>query len=663
MKKLTEMKDRNRILYISGIISTVLLISLIFYLKTAVTAPVFSEDSGFYDSEFELEIKCLNPDLDIFYTTDGTVPDQNALRYTGPVKIYDYSVNDNIYSARTDIAFEEGQYGYVWTPEEKIRKAMVIRAVACNRFGQSSGIVTKTYFVGGEGYTSYGDTPVLSITTDPDNLFGHEKGIYVWGKTYDDWYEKNRRNIEETVWGYPSNFQEKGKQWEREAQLEIIKDGSQVLEQDVGIRVRGGSTRFFEQKSFSIYARKEYGNHYIKHSVFPENKSRLNGTVIEQYDSFIIRNWGNNWRTYMLIDPLVQTLVKDRYISTQYSQPCVLFLNGEYWGLYDMKEKYGEEYFKQHYGIDEDNLIMVKDQATGDRSGRAIEIGRKEDIAEYEKLEEFVKKNDFSVSSNYETICDMVDIDSFIDLYAVRMYVEAVDFPKNNSACWRTRVTSDKPYQDGKWRWMLYDVDPDLRYPNYYNGFELSMTGSEMFSGLMKNDRFRQKFVTTVCDLMNENFNYRKVEKELSALKNKCKPYILEYYKRYGPEEIRNSDEDKSKYYETVNDSILEFFAKQGGYILNLLKEEGLVSGEVHTLKAEWNKALGRVIINSAAPEPENFVWQGKYYSDFPVKLTAASNDGRQFCGWYDEEGNLISSDRMLQLDMAEDIAINAQFR
>lgn len=148
MNKL-EGKERQHYWVISIGIIIVLLLFIFFLVKNNISEPTFSNESGFYDSDFELEIKTVNPNLSIFYTTDGTIPDRTSLQYTTPLKIYDYSINDNIYSARSDVAFKEGYFGYVFTPQDKVRKAMIVKAIAYNKYGKSSDVVTATYFIGG----------------------------------------------------------------------------------------------------------------------------------------------------------------------------------------------------------------------------------------------------------------------------------------------------------------------------------------------------------------------------------------------------------------------------------------------------------------------------------------------------------------------------------
>lgn len=634
-----------------------LILFIIFLFNINIDKPVFSHQSGFYDNNFNLEIKCLNPNSKIYYTLDGTMPDESSTLYTGPIEIYDYSIKDNLYSNRSDIAFEEAKAGYIFTPLNKVRKGMLIRAIAINQFGQKSDINSGTYFVG----NSYESLPVILIQVEPDDFWGYENGIYIKGKIYDDWIRSigGKENIESGEWGYPSNMQIQGKESERRAIIEIVQDGKVKYKQNMGIRIRGGATRYFEQKSFTLFARDEYGTETVSFDLFPDNKNYL-GIEIEGYKSFVLRNWGNSYRAHIFMDPLVQKLVSDREVSVQKSQTCVVFLNGEYWGLYDMKERYDSEYFRNHYGIPEDNIIVVKYQPTEDGTGREVVVGRSEDISEFEKLETFIKTHDLSLDINYSKICGIVDIDSYIDLYAMRIYTEAVDFPFNNVIYWRTKEISSGKYNDGKWRLALYDVDPDLNYPNYYNGFE-RFRQDKMFCELLQNDKFKERFTLRLCDMMNHNFELSKCKKELENMKNLVLPYICEYYERYGPMGVGNEDDKKKiDYFNSICEDIINFFANQRDYIIDLLKAEGLANGATYTLEVSTNNNQNMIKINSITMEEDYF--EGIYFSDYLITVSAEPIKSTEFVGWYDENGNLLSEHSTMSVKMSDNKSIFAIF-
>lgn len=622
-----------------------------------VKNPVFSAESGFYQEEFELELTTESKDAVIYYTVDGTTPDRTSMRYVKPVHIYDYSVNPNVYSVIDEIAFEDGYYGYVYTPMEKVNKAMVVRAVVYGGAEEEikSEVITKTYFVG----LDYGELPVISLVTEPDNLFGYENGIYVKGQTYEETVARGKGNPH---W---SNFCNKGKEWERPALFTLFKNNELQYQKEIGIRVRGGSTRYFEQKSFSLYAEGENDKTSITYEILPDNLDK-DGKTVREYDSLMLRNWGNNFRLNIFADPLIQKLSADRSISTQSSSPCILFLNGEYWGLYDLKEKYGEEYFRQHFGVDREDIIMVKAQHTANGLGRAVETGSEDYMTLYNELEAFATENDLSLQENYEAICGKMDIQSFIDLFAIRIYTEAVDFPTNNWACWRTKTVNDKPYHDGKWRFMLYDVDVDMRYANYYNGYEIAQEYSILFSSLMKNDEFRKQFILTIMDLSNINFSPSKVEFEYNIMYDMCKPFMSEYYDRFGPIEVGGGTNETAQmaYFDLQREMTLNFFNNQRGYMEQLLLSEKAVEGAVHEVRV-YPEGTGEetIIVNTSQIQINKSGWSGHYFSDYPIELGIREEDESRFAGWYGRDGELLGTESTLQLDMDNDIAVTARFR
>lgn len=635
--------------YVSLVVLIIMLIcfefTLSYYGKRETRGDLFfSQESGFYQEEFDLFIDARKPGLQIYYTLDGTTPSKESYLYDGGIHVYDYSQNPNVYSAIDEIAFDS-----VYIPANLVNKAMIISAVAYNGDDVRSEIVRKIYFVGKD----YGDLPVISLVSDPEGLFGYEKGIYVKGITNDD-KKATAKN------GHWSNFCNKGMEWEREALVSVFEGGALVREFTAGIRIRGGGTRYYEQKSFSVYLRKKYGSSKLEYKIWEENVSQVDEDIIEKYESFILRNWGNNFRMNFLGDALIQNLVRDRAIGTQASRTCVVYLNGEYWGLYDWKEKYDEAYFEEHYGVKGNEIIAVKAQSTADARGYAVEIGESELVEEYDALVKFAEEHDLSFADNYEVICEKMDMQSFIDLFATRIYTEAVDFPSNNWECWKT-ITFDSrnPYQDARWRWMLYDVDIDWSYPNYYDSYEIAIGGSTLFAGLIKNEDFKRQFVVSICDLSNYNFEYDRVTRELERMQAECRPYVLEYYDRFGPAGIGESDEEKMVYFDNWILKTEAFFANQKTYMQNILLEKGLVSGKVEGF-CFVKEGEGAVRINTLLLEKEKEFY-GEYFVDYPVVLTAVPEN--TFLGWYDKDENFLGNELTISVSLSECNYVKAKFQ
>ena len=210
----------------------------------------FSKEAGFYDEPFYLEISA--PTKEIYYTLDGTDPDRNSIRYTGPILIEDASKNENIHSARTDVSFryydldEDGNFrltdSYYKLPEENVDKCTILKAAYYDVLGGRSEIRCASYFVGFDQKEGYSGCKVISLITDPDNLFGEEEGIYVLGDSFKRYAEQTESNREmrEDQGLWLANFIYRGREWEREVTLQFFDtDGTLLLTQNGGARVHG----------------------------------------------------------------------------------------------------------------------------------------------------------------------------------------------------------------------------------------------------------------------------------------------------------------------------------------------------------------------------------------------------------------------------------------
>lgn len=377
----------------------------------------FSVEPGFYEESFELELTAKSGT--IYYTLDGTVPNKYSIKYEKPILITDASNQDNTYSMRTDVStgFDKEEiekissnYPGYQVPNYKIDKATIVRAVACDAMGNYSDVKTASYFVGFSDKNGYEGMKILSLVTDPDNLFDYETGIYVTGKAYDEYVDKYRGSGEyywrEEFWGFwYGNYRNRGKKWEREAECQFFDESGQLeLSQKCGVRIHGGVSRGYNPKSLNIYARKEYDENKTLQADFFDTGYYPSAVTLFQ--------GGNDVRTKAK-DYAVRTVIKDLNVTTMSYEPYVLFLNGEYWGIYWLNEKYNADFFDYYYGVKKDNVIMVK---SGD-----LEVGEEEDLKYYSIMYEFCSQTDVTQPQNYDRVCEMIDIESYIDYYAVML--------------------------------------------------------------------------------------------------------------------------------------------------------------------------------------------------------------------------------------------------
>ena len=222
---------------------------------------IFSKESGFYNTEFLLTLSTSSDSSQIFYTEDGSDPTNSTIakEYKEPIKVIDRSQEKNYYSN-----YEENLdsplsisifFGYK-KPPFLVEKAMVIRAVS--KKGENYGkIMSKTYFITDQELSQFEKYTVVSLVTNPDNLFDPEKGIYVLGNKYIEWKKTADYDPNDEFYEVEGNCYMRGSEWEREASLSIFENGKMTIDQNVGIRLKGYSSRDSPQKSFHVFARKK----------------------------------------------------------------------------------------------------------------------------------------------------------------------------------------------------------------------------------------------------------------------------------------------------------------------------------------------------------------------------------------------------------------------
>jgi len=406
--------------------------------------PQFNLESGFYNnSTLELEINFSDPNALIYYTLDGTIPSDNSTLYESPIIFKNRSEEENNLSALTKFDPTKMEL----KPLVKVKKGNVIRAIAKLPDGTYSNVSSGTYFVGLDRKQLYGNTPVISIITDPDNLFGYEKGIYTTGKHYDEWLKEDPEREKLAGYSKEGNYSFKGKDSERPAIIEYLPGDENVkgFSQEFGIRISGGVSRTYIQKSFRVTGREQYGKKNLKYDLIPNNiRSDGNGPV-EKYKSFLLRNGGNDHKETRIRDIVVQTLVKDRDFETQQYDMSVAFIDGEFWGVYAIREDYSDHYIANNYDIDSNNVIIVKN--------RNLEAGDENDYQLYNNTISYIYDKDLSKSKNYKKVTEMMDIESFAWYIAANAYTNNKDsmLQGNNWAIWRVRdQVKGIPQGDGK---------------------------------------------------------------------------------------------------------------------------------------------------------------------------------------------------------------------
>ncbi len=480
--------------------------------SSAVSAPVFSQESCFYDAAFDLTLTAPD-DCKIYYTLDGSEPTGNSRLYDGAISVCDRTPEANVIS---DQANPHNP------PDAPVDKATIVRAAAYDASGRFSETVTKTYFIGCGQRDYLTDIPVVSLVTDPDHLFNEETGIYVDGNS------GARQEFR------LPNYMQKGREWERPAHFTVFENGKAVYSANTGIRIHGNSSSMSAQKSFKLYSRSEYGTKKFAYDFFGGTARDVNGERISSFDHMILRNGGND-STLKIRDRLCQEMAAGRSFGTQAKSECVVFLDGEFWGLYNFTEKLNESYLAAHYHVKKDSVCLIKDPLEyieGDVKGL-------DDFRDLIALAE----SDLSGADAYDRVAAVIDIKGYAEYMATELLIANIDFNNNNFALWKTDTAdSSNPYADGKWRFLLYDTEESQGRGPYCaadTDMFARMQQSEawnirlLFSLLESSPRFRTEFTEAFYSVCDENFNSERVLKRADELLLRYRKALEKSYDRF----------------------------------------------------------------------------------------------------------------------------------
>ncbi len=592
----------------------------------------FSAPSGFYDKEFELTLSVSDSETGkdiqtakIYYTLDGSDPVTSAaaVLYTQPVHIFSSrslvrngevtETRENIVSAVDPVLFS-GNYskvasgGYrfestVKAPKDSdVDKCTVVRAVvqyADGSFGAESSAV---YFVGEtathipgikESCDAAGRSlAVISIAMDYDDLFDYETGIYVKGKIFDDAlaeYLRSNGKIKdaETARSLDANYKQHGKEWEKTASvtmLETDENGAvEVISQLCGIRIQGNYSRSDLQKGFRLYARGEYGAKNFKYPVFGEDHANKAGETMDKFDTLVLRAGGNCAFTAKFNDVFWQSLLEDTQCETQKNRPCVVYLNGEYWGLYVLEEDYSNDYFEDMYGVDKSSVVIYKGDAEKYASGYKLDEGKipageSEDYYFRELFDFFGSHTDLSSEADYEAFCRLVDENSVMDYFAAESWINNKwDWPGKNWSMWKAAPAEA---YDGRWRFMFYDMEfggvsgsgdvkvNTIKEDNYKPEGLLDRNTNNpavlCFAWLMTNKGFKDRFCERLNALSETCFEKQAALERLKEYEGVYAPLYEQFFLRFP--DSGSADNAVNGGYASVK-CIRDFLNAREGYI------------------------------------------------------------------------------------------------
>ncbi len=512
---------------------------------------------GFYHTSLSIQLHSIDPKSEIYYTLDGSFPSRKALRYHGKISL---------------------------------NHTAVIRAVTYS--GQKSNLVcAETYFIN-EPKTAF---LVASVAIGSNILFDPEKGWFVQGAK---------------VKGKPSYKSHQ----EVAANVALFEsDGHCIYNQVTGLRLFGGVSRLFPQKSLVIAARKYYGKKRIHHPIFGSEGPK-------NFKYLVFRNAGSDFGSAHIRDALITTLVKNWDLDVQGYRPAHLYINGHYWGIYHLREKINRYYVASHSDIDKDSVNLLEHFDTQ-------MYGSKKS---YSRMLRFFSTHDLAQLENYAQAEKMMEVDNFIDYQIAQIFFDNRD-AGGNIRFYR----SQRP--DGRWRWILFDTDwgMGLHDPKAYAfntlDFHTASNGPKwpnppwstfLLRKLLTNPTFKNKFINRFSDHLNTTLSTTQVSAGIDKFYRDLHLEMPRHLERWNL---------SSKSWHQQIDRLCEFASLRPNYMQQFLAQY-FNGGVWRPLELSASKG-GKILLNDHLTIG-SLGFNGSFLSKIPIKLQAIPALGYRFSHW-----------------------------
>ena len=401
----------------------------------AQTEVFFSQPGGFYNESFALFLSCNDWERQIRYTTNGDTPTANSNLYEAPLFLDEhlYSTSD-IYTLPIAPVFEPYE-------PDSVRHAIVIRAAAFDDEGQRiTDVVTHTYFIHSLGCDHHGFA-VVSVCCDSLSLFDYDTGIFVPGALFNTDYPD-----------WTGNYYEHGIEWERLANVEFYLPHGESVNQQCGLRTHGNRARKAYAKGMKLYAREEYGKKRFKGPFFET-------TQIKSFKHLVLKPFSTLWPGTGVQDYVANRMALELGLEAANSRPVVVYLNGEYWGIYFLQEKLDDHYLEDHFAIAPEKCNILCGNGFEGQNWEWVLEEESGDCSQFLQLLDWLEDADLSDSLNYAHVGSVIDIDNFIDYQILETFIANADWPANNMRCWQAN--------DNKWRFIFFDGDDALLKEDY----------------------------------------------------------------------------------------------------------------------------------------------------------------------------------------------------
>ncbi len=613
-----------------------------------IPPPTVSPQDGYFTDSMMVYMSSDEPGLVIRYTLDGSEPQEHSPQYELPFKLGELThvphVISNIPTNQLDVGppFFEG-----WQPPlGNVRQIHVIRARTFGTDAPPSPVITATYLPE-QGPKRRYTMPIISMATSPQNLFDEDIGTYVWGRHGNYW-----------------------KDWERPCHFTgFDAEGNLAYSLPAGFQLNGNTTRSRPRKSIRMIFKSAYGPSRLDYPVFGDQKTNA-------YKRLILRNGGNDWGHALVRDGVAQILASQMKVETQEFKPTILFINGEYWGIHNLRERYSTHYFEEKYGISEHQLTVLENNALYKR-------GNPSGLSHFQTLMQYIQRHPITTDERLEFVGKYMDLESFIDFLLANIYVKNTDWPGNNQLFWRYITTDqDSPsgVTDGRWRWMLFDLDfgfdlglnyvPHLSEGVHHNTLKYALSSNGpawpnppwstlFFRQLIAHPSFTHRFINRYCDLLNTVYRPEFVVYTIDSIQNRYAPEIQEHIRRW------RMPADSMAWVNEM-EGLKRFGRERAATQFDHMKEVfGL--GELFTLTLQVNdNRQGWIRLNTIdlvstthGIGQKVYPWRGNYWNNVPVTITAKPLPGFVFSHW---SGSIASQDTMLTIDVNRPFQLTAHF-
>ena len=508
--------------------------------ESRMLAPEFSLSGGLYDAGSRLSLTLsAEPGATIYYTLDSSAPDPSAVG--GASYTLDPTVKNRSNRYQT----------YVYAGPISIDNTTVVRAVAAKNGQMTSLVETHTYFVGVSHTMN-----TLSLVLDPKDLWDYNKGLYVYGPNAKKEAPYGSINSGANFW----------MTWEKDANVELFSpDHAEILSQGCGVRLHGQYSRAEKQKAFKVIARAKYGVNRFYASLFPNRD-------YAEYQSFVLRPSGQDADKTRMRDSVLTALTAGSSVMYQDTALCVVYLNGEYWGHYNMRERINSYSICQWEGWDlsvKDNINLVK----------ANTVTMQGSVESWNEIKKWYEKNGIDTSEKLAYVEKYIDVENYLQYVAVQMYTGITDLLN----CKKYRSTD----YDGRWRWALFDLD----WAFYTDTNSVSRwlakggvgsgnkTDNSLFVALMENAECRDYFLRYFAEHLRTNWSTEAVLAAIETRYNELAPEIDQTLERWGI--------SRSKYDSEMN-SFVNYAKKRPGRLLYFFSRS--------LSKAEMNQYFGDIL-------------------------------------------------------------------